>query len=92
MVREFEDANGELCSIQESSAARDEGLIWLGCNEIGLKKFIPGGGWRDVELRDDGPSGVMHTANTRMHLTQSMVKDMLPTLKYFAKHGTLPND
>ena len=26
----------------------------------------------------------------RMHLTQEMVSNLLPTLKYFAKHGQLP--
>ncbi len=90
LVGEFTDANGETCTIQESSAARDEGLVWLGCKEIGLKKFIPYQGWSDVVLENGAPDGVTHTANNRMHLTQSQVAALLPTLEYFVEHGHLP--
>ena len=89
-IDRFVDANGEQCSLQESSACHDEGLIWLGCSEIGLKKFTPQGGWEEVALEYDMQNGVTHVANTRMHLTQSHVKALLPALKYFAKHGALP--
>lgn len=88
----FTDANDVACSLQESSAAREEGLIWLGCDEIGLKKFVPYKGWSDVELENDAPNGVVHTANTRMHLTQSQVRGLLPALQYFAEHGVLPKE
>lgn len=27
----------------------------------------------------------------RMHLSQQMVRDLLPLLEYFAEHGVLPN-
>jgi hypothetical protein len=88
---EFKDRNGVSCSLQESSAAGDdESCIWLGCNDIGLMKFVPyTGGWKPVELEMD-PNGVMHQANTRMHLTQSMVAELLPALAYFAVNGVLP--
>lgn len=88
---EFEDANGVECSLQESSAAQDEGLIWLGCNEIGLKKFVPHEGWSDVPLVNDRHTGVTYIANTRMHLTQSQVANLLPALQHFAEHGVLPS-
>lgn len=87
---EFTDRNGVSCSLQESSIADEEGCIWLGCNDIGLKKFEPGKGWSDVELQNDAPYGIVHQANTRMHLTQTMVAELLPALAYFAAHGTLP--
>jgi hypothetical protein len=88
-ILDFVDANGEACNLQESSAARDEGLIWLGCRDIGLKRFVPGQGWSDVPLEDDFPDGVSHDANTRMHLTQSQVRALLPYLHNFAEHGVL---
>lgn len=88
---EWTDAYGARCSIQESSLVADEGHIWLGCNDIGLKRFEPGKGWTDVELeQNNGPGGVHHSANTRMHLSQSMVRDLLPLLQHFAEHGDLP--
>jgi hypothetical protein len=40
--------------------------------------------WLGVDK--DFDSGV----GTRMHLTQDMVKELLPLLKHFAKHGRLP--
>lgn len=87
---EFKDRNGASCSLQESSIADDEGCIWLGCNDIGLMKFEPGKGWLAVELQNDPPHGIRHQANTRMHLTQTMVAELLPALVYFAVHGELP--
>lgn len=89
---QFTDANGVSCSIQESSAAADEWLLWLGCNDIGLMKFTPYGSpsWQKVELQMDF-DGIHHSANTRMHLTQSMVRELLPLLKHFADTGRLPD-
>lgn len=89
---QFTDAYGVACSIQESSIAADEGHIWLGCNDIGLKRFEPGKGWSDVPLQDDVPYGITHTANTRMHLSQSMVRELLPLLQHFAETGDLPRE
>lgn len=85
---EFVDAYGKRCSIQESSIMADEGHIWLGCNDIELKRFEPGKGWSDVPLQMDA-HGIMHQANTRMHLSQQMVRDLLPLLQHFAETGTL---
>lgn len=87
----FTDANGAECTLQESSADRDEPLVWLGCSEIGLKRFTPGQGWEAVQLEDDmHKGGVGHVANNRMHLTLSQVRDLLPVLQHFAETGELP--
>jgi len=82
----FLDRNGEECSLQESSLATEH-CVWLGCDEIGLKKFTPGKGWEDVELQQDHPYGVTHNANTRMHLTREQVAKLLPYLKRFVETG-----
>ena len=81
----FKDANGVECTVQESSACRDEGLIWLGAKDIGLQHFKAYEGWKDVELVNTIEEH--YVANNRMHLTQSQVKELLPILKRFAKTG-----
>jgi hypothetical protein len=86
---EFKDRNGVSCSLQESSSA-DGACIWLGCNDIGLKRFEPGKGWSDVALEYDAPDGIVHIANTRMHLSQEQVAELLPALAHFAAYGSLP--
>lgn len=91
----FTDAYGKECSIQESSAVADDDVgafIWLGCDDIGLKRFTPGLGWEDVELQQDHPHGIVHQANTRVHLSQADVKALLPLLQHFADAGYLPTD
>lgn|SRR5574343_22227 len=87
-LRTFKDANGIECTIQKSSALRDEGLIWLGASEIGLKHFKAYEGWKDVELVNTIEEH--YVANNRMHLTQSQVKELLPVLAHFAETGELP--
>lgn len=88
-VAEFADRNGVKCSLQESSLATER-CVWFGCSEIGLKRFTPGKGWEDVELQQDAPHGITHLANTRMHLTQEVVQELLPALQHFAATGELP--
>lgn len=83
--REFHDANGVDCSIQESSAIQDEALIWFGADDIGLKHFVAGRGWKDVELTDTMQEH--YIANTRMHLTQSQVAELIPILQKFVDTG-----
>ena len=90
-IDKFTDANGVSCSLQISSAVRDESLVWIGCDDIGLKKFVPHAGWADVPLEQDHPYGITHVANTRMHLTQSQVRALLPALQHFAETGNLPD-
>jgi len=83
---EFEDRNGEPCSLQESGLATDD-CIWLGCDEIGLKKFTPYKGWEGVELQQDHPYGITHVANNRMHLNREQVAALLPFLQRFVETG-----
>lgn len=86
---EFSDRNGVSCSLQKSSLASED-CIWIGANEIGLKRFAPGaGGWTDVPLEQDAPYGVVHIANTRMHLSREQVADLLPYLQRFVDTGEL---
>lgn len=80
---EFTDLYGVPCSVQESSLATDD-AIWLGANEIGLKKFNPGQGWQDVPTPDS-------VANTRMHLSREQVAALLPILTHFVETGDLPS-
>ena len=86
-IKYFTDGNGEICTMQISSAIRDEKLIWLGCEEVGLKKFIPHEGWQEIDLKPSGE--ICYVANNRMHLTQSDVRDLLPALQHFAETGEL---
>jgi len=90
---DFKDACGVECSLQESSIATDEGHIWFGCDEHGLKMFIPNGNpsWRDVGLNTLLPEADYFSWNGRMHLSQSDVQKLLPALQYFAENGELPS-
>lgn len=84
----FNDANGMVCTLQESSAYRQEGLIWLGAKNLEVK-VMRGQGWEILNI-EELPGVTSVCGNERMHLTQSQVKDLLPTLEYFAEHGVLP--
>ena len=89
---EFTDRNGVSCSIQMSSLAT-EACIWLGCNEIGLQRLEPGkGGWVDVPTPSEGPGGVNHIANTRMHLNREQVAALLPILQHFVSTGEIDGE
>lgn len=85
----FTDGNGMRCNIQESSACRSEGLLWLGAAQLEVQVF-KGCGWETLDIQDL-PEVAEVCGNERMHLTQSNVKELLPLLTYFAEHGTLPN-
>lgn len=89
---EFTDRCGETCTIQESSAIDEEGLIWLGCKDLDVKVMKEGlTGWHNLDIKQI--KGVEEfVANNRMHLSQSMVKEILPILTYFAEHGELPSE
>lgn len=80
--KDFIDRYGEKCSIQKSSIMGED-CIWLGINEPVPKVCIPGSGWKKVEL----PAGA--TTFGRMHLTQEMVKELLPYLQHFVETGEL---
>jgi hypothetical protein len=86
---EIEDAQGNVCSIQESSSAM-EARIWLGSNKIGLQHFKAGQGWRSVTEPDEVHSlKELYVANNRMELNQKQVAALLPQLIHFVAHGTL---
>lgn len=89
----FEDSYGVGCSLQESSNG-SETSVWLGVSKAnplvmasmaaGYGVFTPETtGWVPYPIPDDV---LLHT---RMHLTQDMVKQMLPTLQHFAETGEL---
>lgn len=99
---EFEDANGELCFLQRSSAFGGEGgeLIWLGVNnpnntfkvlgrDDAARARNGGWGWQEKSLNTMFPDSDVLISD-RMHLTQKQVKALLPALQHFAKTGELP--
>lgn len=83
VIAEFTDRSDVACNMQESSLAT-EAAIWFGCRDPDPKHMVPGQGWLPVQL----PANTL--CNSRMHLTQDMVRQLLPALQYFADHGSLP--
>lgn len=86
-IMHFIDRNGVACTLQKSSLATED-CIWLGSDDINLKHFKAGEGWKDVPLPFSHEEHWI--ATNRMHLTQDQVKALLPALKHFAKTGELP--
>ena len=93
----FVDDYGHKCSLQKSSNA-SRSCIWLGVDDVepqilsqdairlGLKQPTndqDDWGWMKYELPKE-----VHLS-TRMHLTQDMVKELLPALQKFAETGEL---
>lgn len=78
--KRFKDKYNVECSLQKSSLATQD-CIWLGCNNADPKVLSPFQGWEPVEM----PEG--YVANTRMHLNQEQVKELLPYLIRFAETG-----
>ncbi len=78
----FNDLYGAECSLQKSSAAMYD-AIWLGVDNI-KPTILHEGTWKDIALPEDT------LIAGRMHLSQKMVRDLLPALQYFAEHGELP--
>ncbi len=79
---DFTDRYGEECSIQDSSLAT-EACIWLGVQDPKPVKMVFGEGWKEVPL----PEGA--EVFGRMHLTQQLVKDLMPLLERFVKTGSI---
>ena len=90
----FTDRYGETCSLQESSIAT-EGCIWLGIDNPTLTLFETEqlGKYRQVTDKEAGAAlgGFKLSASCRMHLTQDMVKALLPALQHFAETSYLPD-
>lgn len=80
---EFTDTHGNQCSIQKSSSAMYD-AIWLGISDPEINVMVDGG-WKRFNL----PAGAV--INSRMHLTQKQVKELLPLLQHFARTGELPD-
>jgi hypothetical protein len=76
---DFTDRYGEPCSIQMSSLAT-EAALWLGTEG----RMVQGPPWTEYTPPDNV------SVKSRMHLTQDMVKDLLPLLQHFAEYGELP--
>jgi hypothetical protein len=72
---EFQDKNERECSVQDSSSA-GECSIWIGVDNTGDHIKGPGGKTNEH-------------VGARMHLTQSMVEELLPILAEFAEKGTV---
>ena len=92
-IMEFTDRYNTKCSIQKSSLATED-AIWLGIDKANPqimahdahKLGIPtpsNNGWVEYKI----PEEVL--INTRMHLTQEMVIELLPILQRFADTGEL---
>jgi hypothetical protein len=87
---EFEDQNGQACSLQQSSAigwyasdAPGSSFVWLGINDVIPKVLVQNEGWVDVKL----PEGALTAA--RMHLDQDSVKELVRHLNRWLKTGSL---
>ncbi len=76
-IHTFRDRYNADCSIQKSSLAFEE-AIWFGVDD---PQLIP---------NSSSPNGFMVAG--RMHLTQQMVRDLLPILQTFAETGELQRE
>lgn len=83
---EFRERNGVICSIQKSSIADDD-CIWFGANDLGVKEFKSGSGWKDRVDLDVHTMEHHFSGNNRMHLTLDMVEKLLPILEHFVATG-----
>jgi hypothetical protein len=77
----FMDRYNVTCSLQMSSLA-SEAAIWLGCDDPEPRILVPNEGWQPVVI-----PGLV--TNTRMHLTQDQVRELLPFLTRFAETGEI---
>ena len=80
----FIDHYGYQCSIQKSSLATED-CIWLGCDNPKVKILVQNLGWQDIQLPEDAD-----IFGCRMHLTQDMIKELIPILQHFVQTGNLP--
>jgi hypothetical protein len=92
-IKEFTDIYGHKCSLQESSFT-EEHAIWLGVNntnpqilasdseKLGIKTEYKDG-WIPFPIPEEV------SLYSRMHLSQKMVKELLPKLIQFAETGSL---
>ncbi|KXS55115.1 MAG: Uncharacterized protein AWU57_461 [Marinobacter sp. T13-3] len=88
------DSHGQAYSIQESSTASEE-CLWLGLDDADPVIEAPLA--RQLGIPTSKTVGMVPypipkdvILSTRMHLTQTQVKELLPTLQHFATTGRLP--
>ena len=89
----FIESNGNICSIQKSSAAEQD-LIWLGCDKLDIQGFTPYGqpeSWASItEEQINEKFGTKHiNGNNRMHLSQETVSKLIPILQKFVDTGNI---
>lgn len=89
----FTDLYGVECSIQESPSA-DDVAIWLGCDELDPKVLLSDAKILGIQT-DDTIGWVSYPLppavhiNTRMHLNQEQVAELLPILQKFVETGEI---
>lgn len=81
---EFTDSNGLKCSLQKSSAAMQD-KIWLGIDKPKLTVFENASCGKYIIA--DMPE--QFQVNSRMHLTQEQVAELLPHLQRFVETGEI---
>jgi hypothetical protein len=89
----FIESNGNICSIQKSSAAEQD-LIWLGCDKLDIQGFTPYGqpeSWASItEEQINEKFGTEHiNGNNRMHLSRETVSKLIPILQKFVDTGNI---
>lgn len=85
---EFTDRYGSECSLKKSSLATED-AIWLGSDKMNIQEFVAGKGWIKRPEFDVHTMEHHYVGSNRMHLTQEMVKDLLPILQKFAETGEI---
>ena len=92
-IGEFVDRHGAKCSLQKSSLATED-AIWLGINDADPQ--IMASDAKKLGVSTDESHGWIKFKipkevflSTRMHLTQDMVKQLLPALIKFAETGEI---
>ena len=84
---EFKERNGSLCSLQKSSIAT-ENCIWFGPNESQITIGYPWKTYTEQQIKEIF-GGKDIVSNSRMHLTQKQVQELLPILQRFAQTGEI---
>lgn len=90
---QFTEANGNVCSIQKSSAAEHD-FIWLGCDKLDIQGFTPYGqpeSWASItEDQINEKFGTKYiNGNNRMHLSRETVAELIPILQKFVDTGNI---
>lgn len=92
-ILHFADRYGVNCSLQKSSLATED-AIWFGCSDASPQIMASQAAEHGVET-DQVTGWVPYpipeavSLNTRMHLTQEQVRELLPYLQHFAETGEI---